>query len=73
MDIEEIDCEQEGYVTFRTLIKDTGDWHQQGISPTSVRKVLTGTEFGRERNHGYRTWTVDCKITDRSDGRKYFG
>ena len=49
------------------------DWYQQGISPTSVRKVLTGTEFGRERNHGYRTWTVDCKITGRSDGRKYFG
>ena len=24
MDIEEIDCEQEGYATFRTLIKDTG-------------------------------------------------
>lgn len=49
------------------------DWHQQGISSTSVRKVLTGTEFGRERNHRYRTRAVDCKITGRSDGRKYFG
>ena len=44
MDIEEIDCEQEGYVTFRTLIKDTGI----GISKEYLPHLFE--RFSREQN-----------------------
>ena len=44
MDIEEIDCEQEGYATFRTLIKDTGI----GISKEYLPHLFE--RFSREQN-----------------------